>query len=90
MIADRLSAVKSHWDPHEKPGVPQDSPLKNLSICAMIALVRVEEVYPMSAQLIDQIKEYGYKARIVPISHLRDLDEAIRVRYEQGLLDQEL
>ena len=56
----------------------------------MIALVRVEEVYPMSAQLIDQIKEYGYKARIVPISHLRDLDEAIRVRYDQGLLDQEL
>jgi epoxyqueuosine reductase len=44
----------------------------------------------MSAQLIDQLRECRYQARIVPIAHLCDLEEAIRTRHEQGLLDQEL
>jgi epoxyqueuosine reductase len=36
------------------------------------------------------IEERGWKARIVPIDHLADLEEAIRDRYESGLFDEEL
>jgi len=36
------------------------------------------------------IEERGWKARIVPIDHLADLEEAIRGRYESGLFDEEL
>ena len=35
-------------------------------------------------------EEHGWKARIVPIARLADLQEAIRGRYEQGLLDEAL
>jgi epoxyqueuosine reductase len=41
-------------------------------------------------RLIERIRECGYQARIVPIAHLCDLEGAIRIRYDQGLLDQEL
>jgi len=44
----------------------------------------------MTAQLLDQLQEHGYAGRIVPIHHLRDLEEEIQARYEQGLVDPEL
>jgi len=40
------------------------------------------------AGLFEVIEERGWKGRIVPIERLADLQEAIRGRYERGLLDE--
>ncbi|MEW5980701.1 MAG: 4Fe-4S double cluster binding domain-containing protein [Acidobacteriota bacterium] len=44
---------------------------------------------PQARKLINMIEEHGWAGRIVPIGHLADLREAIRSRYEHGLLDEE-
>ena len=36
------------------------------------------------------IEDRGWQSRIVPIGHLTDLQEAIRGRYERGLIDEAL
>ena len=41
-------------------------------------------------KLFNRIEEQGWKSRIVPISHLADLQEAIYSRYEHGLIDEAL
>ncbi|MBI4758303.1 MAG: hypothetical protein HY783_04795 [Chloroflexi bacterium] len=43
----------------------------------------------MTEQLFSQLEERGYQGRIVPIQHLRDLQEEIIGRYRQGLFDKE-
>ena len=40
-------------------------------------------------ELFSQLKEWGYKGRIVAIQHLGDLQEEIEGRYRQGLFDEE-
>ncbi|MGA9364913.1 MAG: 4Fe-4S double cluster binding domain-containing protein [Bacteroidota bacterium] len=45
---------------------------------------------PVVEKLFYMIEEQGWKARIVPIEHLADLEEAIRDRYESGLFDEVL
>jgi epoxyqueuosine reductase len=45
---------------------------------------------PQLEGLFHMIEDRGWMGRVVPISHLADLQEAIRGRYEQGLLDEEL
>ena len=45
---------------------------------------------PGGRTLLDGIEQRGWKGRIVPIDHLTELDEAIRGRYERGLLDETL
>jgi len=40
-------------------------------------------------ELFSQLKERGYKGRIVSIQHLGDLQEEIEGRYRQGLFDEE-
>ena len=45
---------------------------------------------PVVEKLFYMIEEQGWKARIVPIEHLADLEEAIRDRYESGLFDEAL
>jgi epoxyqueuosine reductase len=42
-----------------------------------------------SEELLAQLKERGYRGRSVPIQHLHDLQEEIKGRHEQGLLDEE-
>jgi epoxyqueuosine reductase len=44
----------------------------------------------MERALIRQLEAYGYRARIVSIQHLHDLQEAIEGVYKRGLLDEEL
>jgi epoxyqueuosine reductase len=41
-------------------------------------------------RLLARIKEHGWQGRVVPIEHLADLEEAIRTRHENGLLDEVL
>ena len=41
-------------------------------------------------RFLNMIEERGWKGRIVPIGHLADLREAIRGRYERGLVDEAL
>ncbi|MBI5956555.1 MAG: epoxyqueuosine reductase [Chloroflexi bacterium] len=43
----------------------------------------------MTEQLFSQLEERGYQGRIVPIQHLRDLQEEIEGRYRQGIFDKE-
>lgn len=43
----------------------------------------------MTEELFIQLKERGYKGRIVSIEHLRDLEEEIESRYREGLFDEE-
>ena len=43
---------------------------------------------PRAPGLLDRIEERGWKGRFVPIRHIADLQEAIRGRYERGLLDE--
>ncbi len=43
----------------------------------------------MTDSLISQLEERGYKARIVPIQRLHDLQEEIKSRYRQGLFDEQ-
>jgi len=45
---------------------------------------------PCADGLLARIEKRGWKGRIVPIRHLADLQEAIRGRYEHGLLDEAL
>jgi epoxyqueuosine reductase len=40
-------------------------------------------------QLFVQLNERGYQGRVVPVHHLRDLQEEIEGRHEQGLLNDE-
>jgi epoxyqueuosine reductase len=40
--------------------------------------------------VVEQLNEYQYKSRIVPITRLGDLQEAFEVHHKQGLLDQDL
>ena len=42
---------------------------------------------PVAERLLEMIEERGWKGRIVPMDRLADLHEAIRGRYERGLLD---
>jgi epoxyqueuosine reductase len=44
----------------------------------------------MTQELLCQLEEQGYKARIASIQHLRDLQEGIEGYYRQGLIDTEL
>jgi len=43
----------------------------------------------MTPELFHQLEERGYKGRVVPIQHLRDMREGIEGLYGQGLLDEE-
>ena len=43
----------------------------------------------MSEELFSQLKERGYKGRVISIQHLGDLQEEIEGRYRQGLFDEE-
>jgi len=43
----------------------------------------------MMPRLLRQLDEKGYKGRVVPIHHLRDLQEEIEGRYRQGFFDEE-
>ncbi len=45
---------------------------------------------PKMERLLSKIEEQGWEARIIPISHLDYLREAILGRYEQGLIDKAL
>jgi len=40
--------------------------------------------------LFKKIKDYGWKGRCVPVSHLTDLSDAILIRYELDLIDKKL
>ena len=41
-------------------------------------------------RFFNMIEDHGWAARVVPIDHLSDLREAIRGRYERGLVDETL
>jgi epoxyqueuosine reductase len=40
-------------------------------------------------ELLDHLEEKGWRGRIVPVEHLRDLQEEIAERYRQGVFDEE-
>ena len=41
-------------------------------------------------KLLDKIQESGWKGKVVPVSHLTDLRDAILKRFERGLIDKDL
>jgi epoxyqueuosine reductase len=43
----------------------------------------------MASDLLCRLEEEGYRGRVVPVEHLRDLQEEIEERHRQGFFDEE-
>jgi epoxyqueuosine reductase len=71
-------------------GVPyQFLPLGNFAQVASCPLYLSKLEIKVTQELFRKLEERGYRGQIVPIQHLRDLQEEIEAQYKQGLFDEE-